>query len=274
MAAMGRAGTPLATLGRFASCGANAYVLASTLVPGRYRIASDKCHCRWCVPCATERRSLVAANLHDRMPTGRVRFLTLTLKSQPGVGLRDRLDRLYQCFTRWRTSPRIRPRMEGGLSMVEITWSAEQRSWHTHLHVLCTGSYLPHEVASAEWHRVTGDSYVVDIREVKKRDIAVGYVVKYAGWAVDGSVTSREDQYVEAIRALRGRRMLATWGTWRRMDLTRRPDDGDEWIVVMPLHRLIAMCDAGDADAARVMSTIRREPTTLPVYGGVELNSG
>lgn len=152
--------------------------------------------------------------------------------------------------------------------MVEITYNRENQTWHTHLHVLFSGEYLDQKLASLVWHNVTGDSFIVDVREVKRREIAVGYVVKYAGKAVDSSVTSRVEAFEQAIKAMKGRRTLATFGTWRHLDLSRPPEDGEEWAVVMPLHKLIERAVKGDKDAQMVLARLKREPTTYPLFDG------
>jgi hypothetical protein len=59
---------------------------------------------------------------------------------------------------------------------------------------------------SAEWHHVTRDSYIVDVRLVRDRGAVANYVVKYAAKPLSSSFLNRPNQLPEAIGAMAGRR--------------------------------------------------------------------
>ena len=53
---------------------------------------------------------------------------------------------------------------QGGLYAVEAV--NKGRGWHVHLHVLVEGGYVSQRLLAADWQELTGDSCIVDIREV------------------------------------------------------------------------------------------------------------
>ena len=68
----------------------------------------------------------------------------------------------------------------------ENTYNEKTGEWHPHVHMFALlDTWIDQEQLSETWHEITGDSFVVDIRKVKK-DKDFGYskaaaeVCKYA----------------------------------------------------------------------------------------------
>jgi len=191
-----------------------------------------------------------------------LRFITLTLKSAP-ASLATQVDRLYRSWRLLRNRRSIKSSLVGGLAFIEITRNPTTGLWHPHLHIVVEGSFISLDVLRREWHAITKDSYIVDIRGLySPRDLA-GYVSKYAGKAIGPSVWRQPDAFAEAIAALAGRRLFATFGTWQGLELTRAPDDTTEWVVVCPLADVIERAKAGDAVAGAILSYLRRSPSNV-----------
>jgi len=203
---------------------------------------------------------------HDRRSgTPLLRFITLTLKSsqQP---LAKQIDRLYRSWRSLRCRKAIKPFLLGGLAFTEITRNADTGLWHPHLHVIVEGGYIDRDVIRREWHAITKDSYIVDICAIySPRDVA-GYVAKYAGKAIGPRVWRDPAAFADAIAALAGRRLFATFGIWKALRLSAAPDDTTDWVVVAPLSSVIARAAAGDLDACAILRYLRRSPANVTDY--------
>lgn len=255
------AGSTPARLRRFCDCGSSAWILRHKSDHDRHRLIANRCHDRFCEACSSERRRLVASNVRCRVPPGRLRLLTLTLKSTPG-NLRNHLDRLYRSFRRLRCVPRIRRCLRGGIAFCELTLNTDTRLWHPHLHVIFQGEFLPHELVKKHWQRITVDSYICDVRELKNPDDAAGYVTKYASKALDSKVWHDPERFSEAVNALKGRRLFNTFGNWNGLHLIEPPNDQAEWECVGYLDDVLRRAAAGDVAAAEILRHLRKEPPT------------
>lgn len=253
--AMMSADVPESRLGRFETCGKHAWVMRSKDDPSRYCIVSDHCHDRFCLPCASGRSHTIARNVLSLISTKKVRFITLTLraKSEP---LDLALSRLNAAFSRLRTRKLWARGVTGGVAFLEVKRSENADRWHVHLHILAEGTYIDKTRLSRAWHEITGDSFVVDIRLVKDLDVAARYITKYASKPLDKTVTSSLDHTIEAIKALKGRRLCSTFGAWQGEALTARTDT-EEWECVAPLLDLLERKAAGDLVATGIIALVQ-----------------
>ncbi len=242
-------------LATFETCGHHAWVLESKTNPGEYRIAADKCHDRFCGPCGAERSRVIASNVINELGETAPRFLTLTLKSRTEP-LTDTIGRLYKSFATLRQRRLWVDAVSGGVAFLEVKRSRDCNHWHVHLHALIVGTYLPKTQLSRAWYKITGDSFVVDIRAVPNPDTASRYVCKYASKPLDPSTTRSHAALVEAIQALKGRRLCLTFGTWRTVQLTDLPDS-DDWSAVAPLPEILQRAENGDGEAIRILEHVR-----------------
>ena len=87
--------------------------------------------------------------------------------------------------------------------------------WHPHVHMFALlDTWIDQEHLSETWHEITGDSFIVDIRRVKK-DKQYGYsnaaaeVCKYALKFGDLSV----ENTWEAFKVLKGKRLSGAFGS-------------------------------------------------------------
>lgn len=259
--ALHRANAPNARLEAFCGCGRTAWVLRTKEAPIKVRIAWDRCHDRFCTPCARERSAIVQAAIRERMGADRYRFVTLTLR-QSADGLAAKLAELTDCFGRLRRTRFWTKAIKGGLAVYEIKRNPDSGRWNVHVHALTHGRYLDQSTLKREWHRITGDSFIVDVREVKDPTKGAEYVSKYATKAFDNSVTTDPDALVEAIRALAGKRLVVTFGTWRGFALTAAEPSDVGWELVGSLNHLIELRRDGNPSALWLMHALETgDPT-------------
>jgi hypothetical protein len=246
----------------FATCGGG---LWAQRCPGtdETRIVANCCHNRWCVPCATARARRMKANLHLHCKDKSLRFITLTLKSSMNP-LADVLKRLHRDFAELRRRVDWKEHVNGGAAFVEVKLGSRSGQWHPHLHLLCEGTHWKQKDLSALWYKITGDSSIVDIRQVDDLDKAGHYCVKYVTKPADAAIYSMPDKLQEMIVALKGSHLCMTFGSWRKLKLTELPDDGREWINVKPLEAIIVGAAAGNADDVVWFRTLSTRYPRLP----------
>lgn len=250
-AALIRTGQPTTRRFRFMSCGSTYHVLESKAEPGRYKLCANACHDRFCLPCANERARLVAFNVREFTASYTLRFITLTLRSdeQP---LTELLAKLYDSFKALRKLPIWRKSQAGGVAFLEVKWNPKTNRWHPHFHVLAAGKFLDQAKLSTAWKAVTGDSWVCDIRAVKEESHALAYCTKYASKPFDRDLLSSDERLDEAMTALQGRRMILTFGSWKGLRVTAKPQEG-EWESVGTVAELARKATSGDARAMQIL---------------------
>lgn len=261
--ALSRTHQPQSRQLNFSNCGSDAYVLRSLDNPEVYRLAGSACHDRFCLPCAQERSHAIALNVLELTQGRQTRFLTLTLKASSDP-LATQLDKLYASFQALRRRKLWKDKVTGGVAFLEITWSDKTHTWHPHFHILVEGHYIPHSKLKNLWYQITGDSFVVDIRYVRDLRTASRYVTKYASKPFNNTYLNRPTQLDECILAIKGRKLLLTFGTWRGITLIRTPSDG-AWEHVAPLDTIITDAAHGDLYAQHILAKLT-DADLRPLY--------
>lgn len=241
----------------FRYCGTHAWVDRSVEEPAKYRVRSDRCHDRFCLPCGQERSRVIAHNVHARLDARRARFVTLTIRASTEP-LTELLNLLYKSFAKLRRTCLWSQTQVGGVAFLEVKWCKGTRRWHPHLHILTEGKYIAKQALSNAWRKATDGSFIVDVKKITSADRAIGYVIKYASKPHDHSMLHDPDRLDEAVVALKGRRLCLTFGTWRGVVLTEVPDTGT-WTPIAPLSRLILQAQTGEPAARAILSAL---PTT------------
>ena len=61
-------------------------------------------------------------------------------------------------------------KINGAMYSYENTFNESTKEWHPHIHLFALlDDWIDQEALSETWHEITGDSFVVDIRKVKKK---------------------------------------------------------------------------------------------------------
>lgn len=144
------------------------------------------CHSRFecqCPVCSKKWNGLNRKKFAEAIAgMARPRFLTLTLTKRRAI--RDNLDRIWDCRRALFRKLRAQGfKIHAWIGVVELP---------NHIHMVIDSDYIPQRDISKVWKTVTGDSYIVDIRQVKvdrhrAARGAVAYISKYLtkalGWA-------------------------------------------------------------------------------------------
>jgi DNA-directed RNA polymerase subunit RPC12/RpoP len=159
----------------------------------------------------------------------RPKLLTLTLRNVPELK-REHIRGLRKSFTKLMHRKWYKDRVRGGLQTIEIV--NKGNGWHVHMHVLLDAEYLPQRKIAKDWQEITGDSFMVDIREAGTVKEGLKYCLKYLSKAP--VLSGHEEEYREAVKGLR---LVQPFGTLygelvMRLPSLPCPDCGSvEWIV-------------------------------------------
>jgi len=241
----------------YLGCGSGAWVMYDPSEPGKFALRSDTCHDRWCPACGKQRAMVIRANLEPLLAGKTVRFITLTLKHDDDT-LRHKLDRLHQHFSALRKLAIWTDHVDGGVAFLEVKKSDATGRWHPHYHIVSVGKFVKQEQLRDAWLAVTGDSHVVDIRVVKDTAQVAGYVTKYCTKPAPNELFRDDAGLDEAIIALKGRRLVTTFGCWRGTRLCKN-DTLRDWVPLMPWPDLLKRCRMGDTEAIAIYKAITRD---------------
>lgn len=172
----------------------------------------------------------------------KVALLTLTVKN--GHDLQERSSHL---ITSLRTLIKRRQdykkkgrgfnefcKIDGAMYSYENTYNEQTGEWHPHVHMLVLlNDWIDQEQLSETWHEITGDSFVVDVRRVKKSKEfgyakAAAEVCKYVLKFGDLTV----EKTWEAFKILKGKRLSGAFGSLYGVKIPENlademPDDQD-----------------------------------------------
>ena len=160
-------------------------------------------------------------------------MVTLTVKNGPDLEERFRhLSGNLRAYHKRRKGQRQKGEV---LKAKSAVWSYEftnkGKGWHPHVHAvwLCYTPPDPFKL-SEEWHQLTGDSYIVDVRPIDMADPVGGFceVFKYALKFSDLPDLER----LTAYRTLKGKRLQDSFGDLRGLDV--EPSDQDELLEELP----------------------------------------
>lgn len=175
-----------------------------------------------CPLCAIRRGSKALKSYLDRWaaiqaekPAMRPFLVTLTVKD--GEDLSERFNHLFSAQRElWKRKQRGRGSVLAGVQ--GAVWSYEVKRgkgsglWHPHLHMIALAESAPSQDAlSVEWHSITGDSHIVDVRPITDPVEGFMEVFKYA---VKFSDQPAEDT-LHAWLTLKGKRLLGSSGCFR-----------------------------------------------------------
>lgn len=242
------------TLDRFDQCGGECVVEYSKEA-GKHRLKANYCHSRHCEPCMRAKANKLAGNLRSKLGNNaerKYRFITLTIKHSD-TPLIDQIKRLYKCFKALRASKNWKRTQHGGAAILEVKWIAKTRRWHPHIHIVAEGIYLDKHDLSKAWLKATGDSQIVDIRELTDSRHAAHYVAKYITKGTSTDVWTDADASQEWILAMKSVRTCLTYGTWRGFKLTTTDAKFSDWKPVYTLRGLITDVEAGETAALHIL---------------------
>lgn len=223
-----------------ASCASDVQV--SAIAPeDRVSLATRLCrHHLACGPCAIQRGARELARAMQRIallgPAPRMWWMvTMTTKNGPDLG--ERYNHLTAGLRLFRERGRLRRAnscfrfFSGGMGSLEFKRGARSGLWHPHAHMLmCSfvdlspwlvksgdgerGYIYRWPALEAEWHAITGDSFVCEVHPVYAAAAGsfVGALCEVFKYAVKINGVDDLADRMEAVRVLHRRRLLSTWG--------------------------------------------------------------
>ena len=182
---------------------------------------------------------------HSRKPLLRPFLVTLTVKDGPDLA--ERFNHLHKAQRElWKRRQRARGSpldgVAGAVWSYEVKRGSGSGQWHPHLHMIALAEHQPDQVElAAEWHNITGDSFVVDVRPIDQADTAAGFMEVFK-YAVKFSDQPPADT-VHAFLTLGGKRLLASSGCFRGVvvpeSLLDDPDGLDDLPYVTLFYRFL-----------------------------------
>ena len=136
-----------------------------------------------------------------------LRLITLTLKGRTGFLPENRVRRIRRSFKILIKKSYYRNRIVGGIYSIEP--KKKLVGWNIHIHILAEGSSVDVFKLSKDWHEITGDSYIVDIRRAWSGLGGLKYIIKYLTKAPETLGCNAEYN-----QAMRGIRLVSPFGTW------------------------------------------------------------
>lgn len=168
-------------------------------------------------------------------------LVTLTVKDGPD--LLERFKHLHKAQRElWKRKQRGRGSVldgvEGAVWSYEVKRGSGSGMWHPHLHMIALAEHQPdQEELAAEWHNITGDSFVVDVRPISPDDPVSGFIEVFK-YAVKFSSQEPADT-VAAFLALRAKRLLGSAGCFRAVEIPESLLDDHEALEGLPYVDLL-----------------------------------
>ena len=168
-----------------------------------------------------ERYKIIRAESSNLVPY----MVTLTVKN--GDSLNERYEHLVSSLkkvrrnrTRALTSKTSRhvsefAKIHGAVGSYEFT--NKGNGWHPHVHIIALvdpSNLLNQQSLSSEWLKVTGDSFIVDVRPIGDPDDPISGFVEVFKYALKFSDLSYQEQ-IHAALTLKSRRLLFSLGLFR-----------------------------------------------------------
>lgn len=142
---------------------------------GEVRVVTLRCGRRSC-SCRTKLYfRLLRGYLELARSMREPKLLTLTMVTQAEL-TREGVRKIRLAFQRLLHREYFRSRIRGGLYAIEVSYSGR---WNVHLHALIDSLYIDQAELSRAWFDITGDSYIVDIRQAWSPRAGLKYVLKY-----------------------------------------------------------------------------------------------
>jgi len=190
-------------------------------------------------------------------------MLTLTLK-HVRAPLRGQVEKLVTSFRELRRLARWRDTVKAAVWVLEVKIGLDGL-WHPHLHVLMHSPYIEQGWLAGAWKTITLDSTNVDIRRISAGHGA-SYIAKYVGKPAPLH-RMNDDQLNEYVEALRGIRMCAAIGDWRKMPLAKGEADDKllgqqlsnepgDWISIGPYEAVVELASKGDVFAIETLKLL------------------
>lgn len=192
----------------------------------RELISANFCRERFCPMCQRRKALRTYANISrlSEALEGEFSFLhlVLTVRNVYGSELNDCIDKLYKSSSKMFKAPRFKQGVKGVLRCLEVSYNADNNTYHPHLHCLCavrksyftSRYYLKQAELREMWADALGVDYLPEVSVQKCDEGAIAEVAKYCvkPLKLDLPVDLRARVLDTLNRTLKSRRLLQTYG--------------------------------------------------------------
>lgn len=179
-------------------------------------------------------------------PNLRAFMVTLTVKD--GDDLLERFNNLRGSLKRYQEQRRNALKGQraveyakalGGVMSIEVKRGKNSGLWHPHVHMIWLCEEVPNaSQLSKEWLELTGDSYIVDVREFYGESVVDGFLEVFK-YALKFSDMELSDNW-EAFNLLKGKRLVDNFGLFRGVKVPDDLADDDlDDVYVLLLYKFI-----------------------------------
>lgn len=248
---------------RFRQCGEQVWVYQHAM-SGELAFRHNHCGDRFCLVCGKLRSSRISEALEQKTRDIAPLFMTFTVRGRAGDTLAGLLRTLAGAFAAVRQTPLWKKSVRGGAAFLEVKYSKEGGGhWHPHFHVVADGRYIEVGWLSQLWKTLTRGSSQVNVKRVRDHGEMRRYVTKYASKPMDTSFLRKPHLLIEAMKALKGKRLCACFGSWYRTPLNEEIVDEEEpifthWRCLGSLRGSEAFGFDSPATAANVLAKVER----------------
>ncbi len=191
-----------------------------------------RCKKPFCPDCAAERANRLGrqteAKIAEAMRTNKGRLCLLTLTTKNAATLDGGLVKLKNAFTKFKRRKEFKEHIRGYFGAFEYTFNPKTNDFHVHLHlIILRGKFWNQSDISDAWRDVTGDSFIVDIREIKNAHKGVKEVCKYPMKPAD-LMAMPDDKFLEVVKMKKGTRMFISGGCFYNVKLDDADDAADD----------------------------------------------
>ena len=172
---------------------------------GQRYITPSRCEIRICDYCSKKYAMRFRSKLMDFIKNISIKngktfmFLTLTMRTSPNQKLSAIVLRKLFKDAR-KLINKLYPKKNdcGAFAVLELG-----KHNNPHIHALVFGHYIPQADISKLWHKITGDSKIVDIRRVKNGKHSANYLTKYIFKPIHSDRTKELAKYLDLITGVR-----------------------------------------------------------------------
>lgn len=158
----------------------------------------------------------------------------------------------------------------GGVHSIEIKRGKNSQLWHPHAHMIWLCEETPNvEKLSQEWFSLTGDSYIVDIRECYGDSLTDAFLEVFK-YALKFSDMEHSDTW-EAYKTLKGKRLVDSFGCLKGVEVPDNllDDDIEDEPYILMLYRFLRSSgynfvgQGNEEEIFRLLSEIENSSTEL-----------
>jgi len=225
----------------------------------RIRVRTQTCKSRFCPACRKHRqyrwRVTIEAAL-NHLTNSNWQLITLT-QQHTDDPLKTQLARLRKSFRKLRQTNLWKASIRWGIAVIEVTYNADTKQWHPHLHILAPTNYIDYSKLRQCWRKATNGSHIIDGTKIKSLAHATAYLSKYLGKPPSFAVFEEPGRIAEYSDAMKNAKMLLPFGDYPD---AAKPEQREKpttiWKQIGTLESIMNLSISGHKIARRIVTII------------------